>query len=91
MYEKYRPLVEKILDTLRDEGVRLELNSHRLTKTGDFNDMWPENWIVESALEKGVKFSFGSDAHQAPAVGAYLPELREHSLYGKAIAQWENE
>ena len=43
------------------------------------------------ALEKGVRFSFGSDAHVAEDVGGMLPYLRSHEIYKQALATWEEE
>ena len=90
VYEKQRPLIDRILNTIREEGLYLELNSHFLqTAVGDFDKMWPAPWVVERALEKGVKLSYGSDAHKAHGVGGCLEELHAHPVYGRALAQWE--
>ena len=91
VFETQRPLVDRILNTIRDEGLRLEINSHRLAHTGDLSLVYPELWVVETALEKGLRFAYGGDAHTADHVGAYLGELRAHPVYGRAIAQWEQE
>ena len=91
VYERLCPLVEDVLDAVREEGIRLELNSHRLAHTDDIGWMYPEIWIAEMALEKGVRFAFGSDAHSPEHVGTGLDILHAHPVYGKALALWEED
>ena len=82
-------LIHEILDVIAENGVRLELNPHIAELTGNVMDMYPSIYVTEKALEKGIKFSFGSDAHKPESVGACLKEVREHEIYGKALATWE--
>lgn len=88
-YEKHIPAIEKVLDAIRDEGLRLEINPHMAAQDDTLASMFPEEGIVRMALEKGLQFSYGSDAHVPEQVGAKLKELRAHPVYGQAIAGWE--
>lgn len=81
-------LIEEMLDAIVENGVRLELNPHIAELTGHIEDMYPHTYIVEQALGKGIKFTYGSDAHVPQSVGACLKELQEHELYKKALATW---
>ncbi len=82
-------LINETLDVIAENGVRLELNPHIAELTGNIMDMYPSLYVTERALEKGIKFTFGSDAHKAESVGTCLKELREHEVYKKALATWE--
>ena len=71
--------------------VRLELNPHWIDAPELLEErMWPEAWVVQRSLDKGVKFAFGSDAHVPERVGHMLPQLRAHPIFGQALRQWEN-
>ena len=87
----HEKLIGETLDVLAENNVRLELNAHIAELTGCIADMYPHIYIVEQALEKGIKFTYGSDAHASGSVGACLVELRKHQIYQKALATWENE
>ena len=87
--KKHEKLIDELLYVLREEGVRLEINSHLAAKTGSLIHTYPEMEIAERAVESGVKFSFGSDAHRPEHVGAHLDALRLHLVYGRAIREWE--
>ena len=94
VYEACAPLVERVLDAVRETGVRLEMNSHwvNTTEDGDLDRrMWPQPWVTDMALKKGLRFSYGSDAHKPHNVGRYLDELRKHPIYGRALADWERD
>ena len=82
-------LIEETLDVLVENGVRLELNAHIAELTGCIEDMYPHTFIVERALDKGISFTYGSDAHKPESVGVCLKELRKHKLYKQALATWE--
>ena len=82
-------LIDETLDAIAVNGVRLELNPHIAELTGHIDDMYPSISIVERALEKGIQFTYGSDAHTPKSVGACLKDIREHKVYGKALATWE--
>ncbi len=82
-------LINETLDVIAENGVRLELNPHIAELSGEIMDMYPSLYVTERALEKGIKFTFGSDAHKPQSVGTCLKELREHEVYKKALATWE--
>lgn len=90
--EKHLELIDRTLDVIKEKGLYLELNTHLV----GFNDLdieytYPSATIVEMALQKGVRFSYGSDAHKPEQVGAYLGELKKHPTYKKALDIWESE
>jgi histidinol phosphatase-like PHP family hydrolase len=76
---------------IRDRGMRLEINPHLAVKELDVQKVYPSLPILGRALELGVKFCYGSDAHKSEEVGTMLDQLRLHPVYGQAIAQWEAE
>lgn len=82
-------LIDEVLDALKEHSVRLELNPHIAELKDDIEYMYPSTSIVSKALEKGIQFTFGSDAHKPESVGACLQKLREHEIYQKALATWE--
>ena len=90
--EKHFELIEQTLDTIKEHDLYLEINSHLV----GFKDLgieytYPSAFIVEMALNKGIKFSYGSDAHKPEQVGAMLSELKKHPVYGRALQVWEKE
>lgn len=87
--EKHRTLIEETLEAIKENGLRLEINSHYAEGTKNLDDTYPCPYIVERALNKGIQFSFGSDAHAPESVGVYLKELRQHPIYGLALKTWE--
>lgn len=88
---RHQALIAELLETLTNKNVYLEINPHLAESKQDISYAYPEETIVEWALEKNVRFSYGSDAHSASSVGAYLDELALHPVYGKALRKWENE
>ena len=89
--QRHMSIISQILDAVKARGMRLEINTHFAANTGDFENVYPEIPIVELALEKGVLFSFGSDAHSADHVGILLDELHAHPVYAKALETWEDD
>lgn len=89
--EYHRDLIQELLSALAERGMLLEINSHLSVAKGDLFYTYPQDAIVSWAIERGVCFSYGSDAHSAGAVGALLSELEAHSIYGKALAEWEKD
>lgn len=83
------PLIENTLDAIVKNGLRLELNPHLAVQAQNISLMYPETPVVKMALEKGVQFTYGSDAHTPEQVGALLDELRLHLVYGQALHNWE--
>ena len=88
---KHEALIKELIEKVAERGMRMEINPHLAEKSGDLFYVYPQAEIVEWALERGVKFTYGSDAHKPSSVGALLPELEAHPVYGKAIKQWEDE
>lgn len=90
-YEKHIPFIEQVLNTICEEGMCLEINPHLAEIKQSLSFTYPEAGIVQMALEKGVRFCYGSDAHAPEMVGSCLEQLRAHSVYGQAIQKWESE
>ena len=84
-------LIDETLDAIKENGLRLEINPHFAGQTGNIIDTYPSTFLVSRALDKDISFTFGSDAHSPECVGEFLNELRVHSVYGLAIANWEND
>ena len=85
------PQVEQLMKALAEENVRLEVNPALAFAFEDIDLTYPQQEFLQCALDKGVRFTYGSDAHKPEQVGRLLDQLRQHPLYGKAIAQWEEE
>jgi len=85
--EEHMDLIEKILDEMVKRNMCLEINPHFAEKKMAMENMYPQLPIVEMALEKNIKFGFGSDAHKPQSVGVMLDMLLKHPVYGKALAQ----
>lgn len=88
---KHEALIKELIEKVAERGMRMEINPHLAEKSGDLFYVYPQAEIVEWALERGVRFTYGSDAHKPSSVGALLSELEAHPVYGKAIKQWEDE
>ena len=43
------------------------------------------------ALERNIRFCYGSDAHKPESVGVLLDQLETHPVYGTALRRWETE
>ncbi|MBO5971019.1 MAG: histidinol-phosphatase HisJ family protein [Clostridia bacterium] len=89
--ERHEDLIREILSSAASSGTYLEINPHLAAPHHDLFYTYPQNEIVSWALERGVRFSYGSDAHSSEAVGVLLDELEEHPIYGEALALWEKE
>lgn len=88
---RHRALIGELLGQVAKRGMYLEINPHLAESKQDLSYMYPEETIVRWALDQGIRFSYGSDAHAAGSVGAYLDALEAHPIYGKALQKWENE
>ncbi len=88
--EKHETLIRQLLSVVSAKGMLLEINPHLADGKKDLFYMYPQDTIVRWALEEGIRFSYGSDAHAAGSVGAILDVLEAHPLYGYALATWEN-
>ena len=89
--EDHTASIKEMLCAIKNNGLRLEINPHFASHTLDLNKVYPCDLITQAALDMGIKFSFGSDAHKAEDVGKMLDMLRCHPLYGKAIKTWEED
>ena len=83
--------IDEILDEIKKRGLRLEINARYAIFSKTVDEVYPSTSIIAQALDKGLKFSYGSDAHAPNEAGFMLHALREQSIYGKAIRQWEEE
>lgn len=90
-YQRHMDIICDILDAVEKENLYLEINPHLVCQTQKTEDTYPEPAIVKFALEKNLRFSYGSDAHSPQEAAFRLSELRNHPIYGKAIAKWEGE
>ena len=88
---KHKALFDELLDKVAKNNMYFEINPHLAVKKQDITFVYPETPIVQWAIQKGVRFSYGSDAHNPDSVGAYLDELEAHPLYGKALKLWEKD
>ena len=87
--ERHRILWDALFRAVNDQHTYLEINPHLAEDKRDIFYTYPQDTVVAWALEAGVKFSYGSDAHTPASVGAYLDELKKHPVYGKALYFWE--
>ena len=86
----HKDLIGDLFDILKRRGMFLEINPHLADKKQNMAYTYPEKIIVEWAIENGLRFSYGSDAHKPSSVGVNLDELEFDSVYGKALDMWEN-
>ena len=75
----------QILDMMKAREMRLEINPHFAVAKGTLDAVYPSCFITQMALEIGVEFCYGSDAHVPEQAGILLTELQEHLLYGLAL------
>lgn len=80
-------LIEAVLNEIKAKGMFLEINPHFATSTGNISNTYPSVSIVSLAMEKGIKFNYGSDAHTPHHVGIMLEELANHPVYGRALKE----
>ena len=87
---RHKDLIDELLQAVKQKGMYLEINPHLAADKGDLLYTYPQVQILEWALARDVRFSYGSDAHVPEHVGVLLRELERHPVYGKALADWEN-
>ena len=87
---KHMDLVDHLFDEILKKEMYLEINPHLAESKKSLEFVYPQAVFAERALARGVKFSYGSDAHKPESVGALLGELEAHPVYGIAMRQWEN-
>ncbi len=88
--EKHMDLWDHLFDQVKKNKMLLEVNPHQAEGKGDLFYTYPQDCVTARALERGVRFSYGSDAHKPESVGALLDELEAHPVYGIALGSWEN-
>lgn len=69
------PLYEKFLDVAKKSGCAIELNTAGLRK--DCKEIYPSREILQTAFQKDVPITFGSDAHAPGEVGMNFAEAVE--------------
>lgn len=89
--QKHEALIKELIRKIKEQGMYLEVNPHLAEVRDVFEYVYPQDTVAEWALKEKVKFSYGSDAHDPCSVGALLDTLEKHPIYGKALANWENE
>ncbi len=87
---RHKETVMELLDAVARRGMYLEINPHLAEARKDLQYLYPQEPIAWWALEKGVRFCYGSDAHKPQSVGACLQELEAHPVYAQALKDWEN-
>ena len=80
-----------MLGKIKENGMRLEINPHLAESKKDMSFIYPQDIITKWAIDMGVMFTYGSDAHKPTSVGALLDELETGALYGVAIKRFEDE
>ena len=88
--ENCTDLADELFSAINEAGVRLEVNPHLCCSTGSIGDTYPCPFFIGRAYARGVRFSYGGDAHHGHEVGTLLPELRAHPVWGRAIKEFEN-
>ena len=82
--------VERALAAIKANGLRREINPHFALHGRNMDRLYPALPILSAALDMGIPFCYGSDAHQPQDVGSMLDEIRGHGRYGRALATWED-
>jgi histidinol phosphatase-like PHP family hydrolase len=85
------PLIKELLRKIKQKNMFLEINPHFAESKGKLLYTYPEEHIIEWAIQEGVRFSYGSDAHAFQSVGALIVDLENHPIYGQALTIWEND
>ncbi|MBR3837177.1 MAG: histidinol-phosphatase HisJ family protein [Clostridia bacterium] len=85
---RHEDTIEAMLDAIRQEGLFFEINPHLAMSTGDPADLYPTPTLLERALKKGIRCSYGSDAHKSEDVGGMLDYLTTASPYKEALKIW---
>lgn len=71
--------IEKTLIAIKKGGLELEINPHFAL------EVYPSAYITKRALEIGIKFYYGSDAHKSAHVGDKLDILLNTEPYRSAL------
>ncbi|MGD9677647.1 MAG: histidinol-phosphatase HisJ [Vulcanibacillus sp.] len=68
-------VVDKTLMTLKEQNLTMEINPSGLSRI--HNDIYPTVKIIERAIEYGIPFTLGSDAHEPEHVHKNIDKARE--------------
>lgn len=79
----------KVVDRIAASGVAVEINTSGLDH--ELGGLQPGEEILKMLIEAGVDITFGSDAHQAEAVGRYMDiaHVYLHRFGGTHFARFE--
>lgn len=77
--ENIKEDIEKTLNAIKQNGLELEINPHFK------KELYPSPYITKRALELGIKFYFGSDAHKPQDVGDKLDCILNTEPYRRAL------
>ena len=70
---KYKPIIQKILQAMKNKGIGMELNTGCLHQK--CKELFPHPDILKWCLEIGIEhFTLGSDAHELEEAGRHLDE-----------------
>jgi histidinol-phosphatase (PHP family) len=64
--------IEPTLDAIAESGVVVEFNTAGVRKCGE---VFPKPELARMLVERGVPFTFGSDAHRPDELGYHAPEV----------------
>ncbi len=71
--EKYKTIIQKIIQSMKEKGIGMELNAATLHKR--CNEIMPHPQILKWCLEAGIEtFTLGTDAHNLETAGKLIPE-----------------
>lgn len=90
-WEAHQGLIVDVLQAIGSRDMLLEINPHLAEHSGCLADIYPQEPIAQMALERNIRFCYGSDAHTPKSVGVLLEELEAHPVYGEALRRWETE
>ncbi|MGI6680523.1 MAG: PHP domain-containing protein [Bdellovibrionota bacterium] len=82
-YKYWRPEllekeIEELLDAIQSEGICMEVNTAGLLFTPP--SLYPDDFIIKMAYERGIPVVVSSDAHSPDRVGAGFKEAYEKLL-----------
>ena len=70
---KYKPIIQKILQLMKDKGIGIELNTACLHQK--CKELFPHPDILKWCVEIGIEhYTLGSDAHELEEAGRHLDE-----------------
>lgn len=85
----YEEMIVDTLSAIKKNGLLLEINPHFAVSSKNIENIYPSSYIIQKAMDMGIKFSYGSDAHSSDEVGIMLNEIRNDKIYKKALSIWE--